>query len=316
MEESEARQRSWKAFLRLRFGRKYYWTLIAVFLWPVAYFLPRCLTETKHNPPVGVYTIIFGVVAAAVTLRKDPSPYEKAAWIFLMTLIGVAEIKNMYVADEKQTAIFQGIQGGLGHTLSGLQAAADDLRSISGQIKQASQDSQDQFETTMAESTGADSLCLMLFERGSLGWKNLGVPEFYQKGKFPLHGVGAEITDSVKLKKMMSSLSPGQGLILAAARSAQIDYFVGDLPTGAHKTLWGTGIDVGDHKDIAWTINYAATNGSWTEDFRASFVGGQWTQALRVYRKSDAKGRPIKPFLFVDPAYPRNTSGEVDWSVP
>jgi hypothetical protein len=39
-------------------------------------------------------------------LRKDPPVKEKAAWILLMALVMVSEIRNLYVADAEQAGKF------------------------------------------------------------------------------------------------------------------------------------------------------------------------------------------------------------------
>jgi hypothetical protein len=68
-----------------------------------------------------------GGLAAAVTFRKDPSLKEKAAWIVLITLVMVAEVRNLYVADREQAATFSKINSDLERTGEGLNKTLDRL---------------------------------------------------------------------------------------------------------------------------------------------------------------------------------------------
>lgn len=96
------------------------WPLLAIFLWIPAFFIPRYLSAHDHNPPVGVYVAIMGVVAAAVAFRKEPSAKEKAAWIILITLLMIAEVRNLYVDDERRAATFADIEKGLRSAVNGI----------------------------------------------------------------------------------------------------------------------------------------------------------------------------------------------------
>ncbi len=130
---------------------------IAVSLWPVAYFVPQHLINIHHHVPVGTYIAVMGGLAAAVALRKDPSLWEKSAWIVLITFVMVAEIRNLYIADAEQQGIFGGIQSGLNETKSGLDStvnglsnAANALGTISGDIHKASEENQRHSKQTLS----------------------------------------------------------------------------------------------------------------------------------------------------------------------
>ena len=115
---------------RLWWKSVYWWSTIAVCLWPVAYFVPQHLFKIGHHPPVGTYIALAGLLVAAVTLRKDPPLPEKACWIVLFTLLTVAEIRNLYIADREQAETFSTIQGGLDNTKKGLDQAVKDLSKV------------------------------------------------------------------------------------------------------------------------------------------------------------------------------------------
>ena len=87
-----------------------------------AFFVPRYLLKTEHNPPVGVYIAVMGLAAAVVTFREKIRPSEKAAWIVLVTLLVFAEITNLYVADADQLAKFTKVSDALDATKKGLNA--------------------------------------------------------------------------------------------------------------------------------------------------------------------------------------------------
>jgi hypothetical protein len=125
--------------------RRNVWLLAAVALCPVAFFVPNHLIRSGHHPPIGVYIGIMGGVAAAVTFRKEPSVPEKAVWIALITLLMIAEIRNLYIADAEQSRTF-------GAITSGLQAAAQGLDATSTRLDTTARMERAQFDATMAKS--------------------------------------------------------------------------------------------------------------------------------------------------------------------
>jgi len=65
-----------------------------------------------------------GGLAAFVTFREKLRPVEKAAWIVLITLLIVAEIRNIYVSDAEQIERFGKISDSLTETKRGLDTTA------------------------------------------------------------------------------------------------------------------------------------------------------------------------------------------------
>lgn len=148
----------WKIRLRSWWKEKY-WKFLALSLCLVAYFFPPHLLKIGRHPPVGTYIALAGLLAAIVTLRKEPPLTEKACWVILFTLITVAEIKNLYVAEKEQAQTFSTIQGGLqstknglDHTVIGLGKASNTLGTISGDITKASGENQKQFDAASVRS--------------------------------------------------------------------------------------------------------------------------------------------------------------------
>jgi len=89
-----------------------------------ACFAPNHLRKMGHNPPAGVYIALMGLAAAIVSLRKEPGPVEKALWITLITILMIAEVRNLYVEDAAQLTKFDKISSALDATKRGLEATA------------------------------------------------------------------------------------------------------------------------------------------------------------------------------------------------
>lgn len=131
---------------------------IAICLLFIAVFLPPYLARFSHHPPVGTYIAVMGGMAAIMTLVKDPPVREKLVWILLITVLMVAEIRNLYVADQEQAQTFRSIQNGLDETkkgldqtVVGLSSAAAALSGISGDVHQVSKQDQQQEGSILQE---------------------------------------------------------------------------------------------------------------------------------------------------------------------
>ena len=86
----------------------------------VAAYLPHYLVRIGFQPPVGLYIAVLGGLAAAVTLRKEPSVGEKALWIVAITILMFAEIHNLYVEAERQNGEAKKVSDALDKTNQGL----------------------------------------------------------------------------------------------------------------------------------------------------------------------------------------------------
>jgi len=197
-----------------RWARLHLWVLPTV-LCAVAVFVSRHLFVTGHRPPVGVYIAIAGVVAGVLQLRKEPSKTEKAAWIVLMTVLLVAEIRNLYVEDSRQAARFQGIANSLRETKDGLKQTSDTLKNnIDENAKQ--------FDATMKRSnqilglseeslnniTGGDSYAFVMAGITPSPPFQLAVDVV---GKYPVHDFHPNIqqefgSDPTSVQKQIASM--------------------------------------------------------------------------------------------------------------
>lgn len=113
-------------FRRIRIGG-YGWTAIAIVCLFLGLSLALYLSIGNHRAPVGVLIGIMGFVAAAITFRDKPQKMEKAIWIILMTVLLVAEIRNLYIADAEQNAKLEKISGDLTTSVAGINTMVNNI---------------------------------------------------------------------------------------------------------------------------------------------------------------------------------------------
>ena len=159
-----------------------------------------------------VSTLPLGGLAAAVTLRKEPSVGEKALWIVAITILMFAEIHNLYVEAERQNGEAKKVSDaldktnqGLSKTLTGLDGIVNKLQGISTGINEA-----------INNETGGDSYVMFaigepFIQKGVSGDHFLGMGMRYNKpidivsavaiaqffGKYPLPYVHASISGPI-----------------------------------------------------------------------------------------------------------------------
>jgi hypothetical protein len=274
-------------------------TLIVFSLCVAAYFVPSRLRETCHNPPVGVYIAVMGLGAAIVTFL-EPTKIEKAAWIALFTLLMVAEIRNLYVADADQLNKFRIISSELGATKRGLDAAADRLKVIANAIKINTEQSDKHFAATMSESheaisqiTGGSSFSYVTIMGDASGFV------IAPAGNYPLYDVGIDMVGyRDKLEQHIVHI---------------------DLP--AYVTRPWFKYDFSPFTELNYSILFTARNGAWWETLQLRKIAGVWSSAVKVEQAvtmAHNRVRRDKPlrmktlFTWVDPAYPK-PNGTVDW---
>jgi hypothetical protein len=141
------------------------WTHFALFCLILGLSVAVFLSMGNHRAPVGVLISIMGFVAAAITFRHEPQKLEKAFWIVLMTVLLVAEIRNLYLADAEQTKKLETVSGNLTTAVSGI-------------------------NTTIGNITGGDSYTYLVAEMGARPPFRLAVRVV---GNYPVNNVAAEI---------------------------------------------------------------------------------------------------------------------------
>jgi len=134
--------------------------VVGAFLSVLAVCVSSYLAKAKLNPPVGTYIALMGLTAAIVSFFRVKKT-EKFAWICFMTVLMVAEIRNLYVADADQLAKFTKVSDALDATKRGLDAAAEGIHATSVAIKTDTEASQKQFEENVKTITGGSSFSIV-----------------------------------------------------------------------------------------------------------------------------------------------------------
>jgi len=149
------------------------WTIFSAVCLVAAICGAVFLSAANHRAPVGVLIGVMGFIAAGITFRHDPGKTEKAIWIILMTVLLVAEIRNLYVADAEATAKFSDQTEKLGKISDGLSTAIAGINTTVTNSQSQIDASKDQFTATIKKSntllalsqeslkniTGGDSFC-------------------------------------------------------------------------------------------------------------------------------------------------------------
>jgi hypothetical protein len=273
--------------------------LIVLSFCPPAYFVPERLRATSHNPPVGVYIAVMGLLAVIVTFFRIKKA-EKAAWIALLTLLVVAEVRNLYIADADQLNKFRTISSDLDATRRSLDATADGITATAKAIKQNTDQNAKHFSATMAESheaisqiTGGSSLSYVIITGDASGFVIVPI------GDYSLYDLGIDMFGySDKLEKHLDHV---------------------DLTANVQRPWFKH--DFSSFTELNYSILFTARNREWWETLQLRKVGGAWAYAVKVEQaltlahnqvKTDKPLRTKIRFLLVDPAYPK-PNGDVEW---
>jgi hypothetical protein len=268
------------------------------------------------HPPVGVYIGILGFLGVFVALTRDPTKIgqrEKAAWILVMTVLLVLEIKSVYQdrnehdqqqaeARERETESFESIAKG-----------------IEGAIQQSQQD----FDATMRKSdvimgkvgdsiknqTGGDSFAYITFtaeagyvhfeEKNPICQQIVGdvgrdpVGPYFQvavtsRGKYPLRELPATMMDDERRLAAMTEYNKHpEGDWIKAISSSDTEYRCLYLkpqspegPSGDVEMLGTYPLPKGDSKRLS--IVFRSLNGYWDETLHLGLVNGKWRQCLSI----------------------------------
>ncbi|MGD1106511.1 MAG: hypothetical protein ABR865_05660 [Terracidiphilus sp.] len=309
------------------FTRQRLWT--ALCLLAAAFLLPPYLLKVGHHPPTGTYIAVMGGLAAIMALVREPPVREKVVWIVLITLLIVAEIKDLYVTDQEQTSTFTKINGDLtktgqdlDKTLKGLEIERQKLGDIAIGVNSAVTTSQTAVQTAteaINTETGGNSF---LYIKAKPFMRNTVELEAVRVGQFPLRDVTAEVMDETKFGKLILALphlQPGptedeqRGTFLHSVREASL--FKTQIPGfGGAKSDRGTYPLSDDQKDTL-AISFSGFTRDWYEDLCLRAVNYRWSNAIRVL---DSFPNPTAKTIFtkIDPDFPKKQDGKPDvcWS--
>jgi hypothetical protein len=272
-----------------------YWTWLALALCVPVLVVPYYLQKHKHHPPVGTYIAIMGLLAAAVTFRKEPPKIEKAVWIILLTTVMYAEVRNLYVADGEQAEIFDGIshrlqetKTGLDQTVENLSTVGESLKAISANLDKTAVSSQKAADTAteaVKVMTGGDSWGLVDVMPLKILNDDPKKPLFAisnQDKKYTLRDIHLVVTNT--------TLFVGRGLAVQFCS-------VGDVLPAIPVPLSSCAIPVDPaiHNDIFITIN--GNNGSVQESLGMDYRDGRWETSGVVRKgKPDGTSEELKRF--------------------
>ncbi|MGH9341420.1 MAG: hypothetical protein ACRD1R_17995 [Acidobacteriota bacterium] len=172
-----------------------------------------------------------------------------------------------------------------------------DLESIETKVATLLGELEAKTNDLLGHLSGGESFCYLML--GSLGrGTNAGQVTVIHQGKHPLYDVTARIVDLQAFERVKSNLT------FENLRNTEIHRSYGLLIPGYCKSgeIW----NLGDGAIRGFNIFWTARNGGFSQLLRFRSVDDQWYHATKVERGA---------ILLEDiqPGYPRNEKGEVDW---
>ena len=269
------------------------------------------------HPPVGVYIGILGFLGLLVALTRDPTTIrsrEKAAWIFVMFVLLLLEVKSVYQdrnehdeqqaeARERETKSFESIANG-----------------IEGAIQQSQKD----FAASMRKSdaimggvtdsiriqTGGDSFAYITFTPEPGPYFLVSITS---RGRYPLKEIHATMVDyDQQLKAMVEYTKHPSGDWTNVVNAGETRYEYPYLrPSGDVELLGMHPFPRGDSNRVI--IAFSSLNGYWNEVLHLNQVNGTWHQCLSVMGPTVKQA--TKPFIYCDSDWPEGkASAEKDWA--
>ncbi len=198
---------------------------------------------------------------------------------------------------------------------------------IAGGITEAIEESQKQFQTTMARSdrmvnlersaitqvgesiktqTGGDSFCFVSFTPQES--QRAFTVTVTNHGKYPLRGVHLTMSDEEKERRLQIESLRNPDDFLRNIHAAETYFQIPFLLAGDVKMLGMYPFTENDRQDF--DVGFGGENGLWVERIRLRRVNGKWVEAIRVLGPTTEQAQ--HPFEQFDPEYPKGT-GKFDW---
>ncbi len=163
-------------------------------------------------------------------------------------------------------------------------------------------------KTIAASITGGDSFCY--YSLTNFGTDS-AIASVLPEGNYPLYDVVIRIADVEDLIEVSKNPSLTVEEILSKDKVLNL----GNL-SGKQAVLLGT-VKLPHSDNIRYSISITARNGMFGEEIRLKKVKGVWKSAMKVTRINSSGETPDAPDTllkeFVDPDFPRNKDGQVDW---
>lgn len=148
--------------------------------------------------------------------------------------------------------------------------------------------------------TGGDSYCYALVKGNDL--------VFVHKGSYPLYNVAATMFDISEDRRVRNKKAVSFEDVYSSGEYIAI----GDLGTDT-STKRPVPESLIKLRNLDSSIYYIARNGSWAQRIRRRYVKDKWLTATQVFRFMPPKGDLKKLFESVDPGYPADNNGKINW---
>jgi hypothetical protein len=158
---------------------------------------------------------------------------------------------------------------------------------------------------TIAESiTGGDSYCYLQLGNAN---RNNALLAIIHQGNYPMYDVTVRIVDLDEFEQNRGAPN------LASALGKVVP--IGNLAPG-QASMQGP-IILPNRDILRYNIFISARNGMFTQLLRMLYVNGTWKSAMRVqkdnYSDADPDAQPTILKEEIDPQFPRNRNGQVEW---
>lgn len=271
--------------------------------------------------PSTVLALTFLAVPPIAGILRELGEKHKAAWVVIsLALIvcvnrGLTKEHSEQIKQQAQIAeSFQHIGQQISQTDSHIgQVNSQNQHEFSQTMKEFSQTTFQLARVTklanedMNTVTGGDSFCYAM-ALGMVKRDGSGSLMFASKGNYPLSDVTARTVDldefdaAVKQHALMTGFEGSVSLNLGNI-GANLSY--GPIrwpfsPPGKR-----------------YNIFFSAKNGIWSEQLRIRLVNNAWVSAVKVERllmnRQQSKSTVVTIYQQVNPDFPRNSKGQVDW---
>lgn len=175
-----------------------------------------------------------------------------------------------------------------------------------GELRKKSDEIADLNRKIAASVTGGDSFCYVAFVLGD-GSKDQGTLTAVNHGQYPLYDVQTRIVDLEKFGLIKDNLT--------RERLAQAETLiaVGNLAPKSAASLREWVLPKAEKQSYNIFVN--ARNGFTAQLTRLRRVNGRWKSATKVMRVGDSGETESAPlYVNVDPEFPRDEAGEVQWT--
>lgn len=281
---------------------------VMVLDYPLAVRIVTITCQAPHAPwyhiPTGIFAILTGLAAAVMSLKEKPSWKWKGAWLLAIFSFTAIELRMIVWSDdnaakEREYASCQVEKNFQTIETESQQQFRETISGV-GQVFDKTKGAADTVSKAVNILTGGDSFAVLVVVAGQ--------PIIEVMGNDPLHVVSFTMIDDIAYENYLRS-TPNASLqqmlpFMTSFTEGEMPAHQGKIisipPFTPHGTL------------VRYTINFFATNGTWTETYLQRNINGEWVKAIHVAR---SKGkRVVTLYEYIDPKYPRGLGGIVDWA--